>query len=77
MSQETRQQYEERIAGYITKGVSGGKDGNPPDRYAVVQLTNFREDNENAINILADQGFRFEAVLPFDQVLMGNYKENK
>jgi hypothetical protein len=57
--------------------VSGGKDNNPPDRYAVVQLTKVRADNENAINLLSDQGFRFEAVLSFDQILMGNYKENK
>lgn len=74
MSQETRAQYEQRIARYIAKGVSGGKDNNP-DRYALVQLTGSLETDENAINLLADKGYRFDAAFG-SYVLMGNYKEN-
>jgi hypothetical protein len=73
MSQETRQQYEDRIAGYIAKGVSGGKDGNPPDRYIEIPIT---EDILAAINAKADEGYRIAGTIP-GYVLMGNYKENK
>jgi hypothetical protein len=72
----TPEQIEKQILeGKLT--VSGGKDGNPPDKYEIVQLFGIPTEDLAKINALADQGFRFEAVLPFNQVLMGNYKENK
>jgi hypothetical protein len=72
----TPEQIEQQIReGGLT--VSGGKDGNPPDKYEIVQLFGIPTEDLAKINAVADQGFRFEAVLPFNQVLMGNYKENK
>lgn len=62
---------------FLPLPVSGGKDGNPPDRYALVELTGNQANDLANINFLSDQGFRFASLMPFNYVLMGNYKENK
>lgn len=52
---------------------------NPPDRYETVPLTHDPIADLDAINKLADEGFRFVAILPYESgagrpvVLMGNY----
>jgi len=52
--------------------------GNPPDKYQIVVLTGDPTNDLAAINALADQGYRVEPVaLPFNFVLMGNYKKGK
>ncbi len=48
--------------------------GNPPDKYAVAQLTGDAAADTLTINALADQGYRFAAVLSPTEVLMGGYK---
>jgi hypothetical protein len=50
-----------------------GGSGNPPDKYALVQLTGNQANDLAAINAAADEGYRFEANLPFNYVLMSGY----
>lgn len=49
---------------------------NPPDQYVTVQLTHDPIADLDAINKLANEGFRFAGVLAYpgvQYVVMGNY----
>lgn len=78
----TPEQIEKQILeGKLT--VSGGKDGNPPDKYDIVRIggNNLAADLA-ALNASADLGFRIDDNQPpvfvaAGYILMTGYKENK